>query len=190
MMPDPTQAYRHGKPVDQSSTGSDQGVPPASMSAPRHGNHHQQQRPGRPYVAKPTYSNQGYTADAKETDIDGDLQDPRPRRAMQQYSTGGYDAYDKQNTSGQLGIAGGGALGSPYSTPQGQQPPRTRWGSPKSPAGQSNQAYTSDQPVAVVTEMYQEATTPGGGQLHYTSYAHSEPTTPHEPTTPSTSTEV
>ena len=72
MMPDPT-AYRHGKPVDQSSTGSDQGVPPASMGPPRNYSNQRshQQKQARP--SKPTYSNQGYSPDAKETDIDGDL---------------------------------------------------------------------------------------------------------------------
>ena len=214
-MPDPT-AYRHGKPVDQSSTGSDQGVPPASMrSAYRQGQH-------QPPRSKPTYSNQAYSPDARETDIDSDLSGGASRggRHMQSYGYGGYDAYDAANTSGGNltgsgltgsgltggGLTGGGALGSPYASPQQpaytptQQaqaaPARTRWGSksPRSSSGQMNAAYSQDQNVSVVSETYQQATqdysTPSSQQArHYTSYAHSggAPTTPHNT---SSSTEV
>ena len=172
MNPDPT-AYRHGKPVDQSSTGSDQGAPYnySNHHQQQQQHHHQQQqqhrhhqatKPSRPVGGKPQpqYSNQGYSPDAQETDIDGDLAGPRPQqphRQMQDYGYGGYDAFDQSAGSiggigGIGGIAGGGALGSPGSamgTPprgvpqsfsqhspqqpvQQQQQPRTRWGS-KSP---------------------------------------------------------
>lgn len=194
-MPDPT-AYRHGKPVDQSSTGSDQGVPPSYRYT-------QQQQPQLPRQSYASHSNQGYQADAKETDIDGDLSGAAPSRHMQDYTgNAGFDMYERSNGAGGLSpLTGGGALGSAYSSPvapvpkQQPQQQRQRWGSksPRTPStGQSNEAYFSEQNVSVVSDMYQQAAgaynTPSSG--HYTSYAHSEGRAQPTSEAPSSSTEV